>query len=34
MQDALRDLQNEFKELEDGFKASIAAVESKDAFGF
>ena len=34
MQDALKDLQNEFKELEDEFKASVAAVETQDATGF
>lgn len=33
MQDALKDLQNEFKELEDEFKASVAAVETQDASG-
>ena len=33
MQDALKDLQNEFKELEDEFKASVAAVETQDAIG-
>ena len=28
MQGALKDLQNEFKELEDEFKVSVAAVET------